>query len=220
MGGTLIYTASNVAQQLQQAGQIYETREEWLQAAVVGLASLFPSSKPVPPVRVSVGFPGGNANRKTVRGQCWAPATAADGITQIFLTPWIETPVTYLLVLLHELVHASVGCDCGHKGDFIAVGRQVGLVPKWTTATGSPELIEHLTRIAEELGTFPHGALCRPGEGVLVADNPKKQGTRMLKVVCPSNGLDGYVARTTNKWLEKWGAPICPCCHEQMELAA
>ncbi len=34
-----------------------------------------------------------------------------------------------------------------------------------------------------------------------------KQGTRMLKVICPA---DGYTIRTTNKWLQV-GFPTCPC---------
>ena len=45
---------------------------------------------------------------------------------------------------------------------------------------------------------------------------PKKQTTRMLKCVCSECG---YVARTTAKWLETVGAPLCACNSEQMEVA-
>ena len=43
-----------------------------------------------------------------------------------------------------------------------------------------------------------------------------QQSTRMVKVVCAGCG---YTARTTRKWLDEAGAPICPCNQEPMEAA-
>lgn len=43
-----------------------------------------------------------------------------------------------------------------------------------------------------------------------------KQGTQMLKVECASSG---YTLRTTAKWLDAFGAPICPCHGEAMDRA-
>lgn len=50
--------------------------------------------------------------------------------------------------------------------------------------------------------------------GIELALAKKKQTTRMVKVVCAGCG---YVARTTHKWLDEAGAPICPCNQEPME---
>jgi hypothetical protein len=59
-----------------------------------------------------------------------------------------------------------------------------------------------------ELGPYPHAAL-KPGTRI------GKQGTRMLKLICP---IHGYTLRTTRKWLEELGFPSCPCGSE-MELS-
>lgn len=42
------------------------------------------------------------------------------------------------------------------------------------------------------------------------AQPKKKQGTRMLKVVC-TNGT-GYTVRMTRMWIDTHGTPSCPCC--------
>ena len=44
----------------------------------------------------------------------------------------------------------------------------------------------------------------------------KKDGTRLLKVVCPNPDC-GYLMRTTERWI-KVGLPICPC-GTRMEMA-
>ncbi len=49
---------------------------------------------------------------------------------------------------------------------------------------------------------------------------PRKQAARMLKCECQTCG---YTVRTTRKWLETAGAPLCPIaghgpmCHEMLE---
>ena len=45
----------------------------------------------------------------------------------------------------------------------------------------------------------------------------KKQGTRMLKVVC-ANGT-GYTVRMTRLWIDTYGTPKCPCCNKAMVQA-
>lgn len=39
--------------------------------------------------------------------------------------------------------------------------------------------------------------------------------TRLVKVQC---GSCAYTARTTRKWLDELGPPLCPCNHEPMEV--
>jgi len=47
-----------------------------------------------------------------------------------------------------------------------------------------------------------------------MAEPPKKQTTRLLKVICAEGS--GYTARVTRKWLTQYGPPICPCHKEPM----
>ena len=189
----------------------YKTREEWLVAAVKHLSEHFRDTvgQDLPSVRVSVGWPGGRRKGKgTVAGQCWASKAAADGVSQVFISPTLGDAATVLHILVHELVHALDDCASGHRGNFVRWGKAVGLVAPWTATTPGDPLREHLAAIADALGDYPHAAL-NPGlSGV------KKQGTRMLKVECP---CCGYTCRTTAKWIEA-GLPSCPFGTE-MELA-
>lgn len=57
---------------------------------------------------------------------------------------------------------------------------------------------------------YPHAELNAGKSG------EKKQGTRLIKCECSACG---YVCRTTSKWLEEIGAPLCPCSGERMGVA-
>ena len=188
------------------------TREEWLARAVNLVAPHFMTTAgiDIPDVRVSVGWPGGRGKKNNVIGQCWSGNAAADGVAQIFISPTIGDPVQVLGTLIHEIVHAAVGTEHGHKAPFAKVAKAVGLTGKMTSTTVGPELQGMLEdRIVPVLGDYPHAILTPAMAGV------KKQTTRMLKVECPDTG---YTARLTRKWIEEWGTPICPCCNEQMEM--
>jgi len=195
-----------------------ETREHWLELAVLKLRPLFDEiDVELPNVRVSVGWPsrGGVGTKKKVIGQCWKSTVASDGVSQLFISPVLgggdgETKrglaIQLLGVLIHELVHASDDCESGHRGEFAKRARALGLEGKMTATTVSGRLAERLDPILDELGEFPHAAL-NPFE---MEKQRPKQTTRMLKLECPQ---DGYVVRTTQKWLDE-GLPKCPCGHE------
>lgn len=68
------------------------------------------------------------------------------------------------------------------------------------------------TSAAREAWTCP---LCgKPGKHY--GDEVAPQTTRMLKCVC---GKCGYTARTTRKWIDLKGAPLCPCAGEAMDVS-
>ena len=185
----------------------HTARETWLQAAVAAMSPWFErvSANPVPNVRVSCAW-AKRAPKNTI-GWCWHKDVSAVGINEIQISPEIDDPEKVLHVLLHEMVHASDNGASKHSGYFRAVARSLGLTGKMTATVPGEELAKDLQALAVELGPYPHAALsptARVG----------KQGTRMLKVVCPS---DGYTLRTTKKWIEL-GLPSCPCGNE-MELA-
>lgn len=199
-----------------------ETREHWLELAVLKLRPLFDEiDAPLPRVRVSVGWPsrGGVGAKRKVIGQCWKTTVAGDNVSQIFISPVLGggdrdtkrgLAIEMLGVLIHELVHAVDDCESGHKGAFAKMARALGLEGKMTATTVSGRLAEQLGPILDELGEYPHAAL-NPFE---MEKQRPKQGTRMLKLECPN---DGYVARTTRKWLDDLGAPKCPCGMELEE---
>lgn len=182
-----------------------KTREAWLESAVRALQPIFTSAgETIPPVRVSVGWPGGRGSKSSTIGQCWASVTASDAVPQIFISPVLDDAIRVLDVLAHEIVHAVDDCQSQHKGKFVKIARAIGLEGKPTATVASAELTVKLAKIVDKLGPYPHAALSTQGGG-------KKQTTRLLKVECTVTGE--YVARITRKWLEELGAPICPC-HE------
>jgi hypothetical protein len=179
------------------------TRETYLQAATTHLAPLFEAQGyPLPPVRASVGIPAGGKGGKLKRiGECWDKRASGDNTTEIFICPSQSEPVQVLAILLHELIHAAVGLECGHKGAFKRVALALGLTGKMTATTPGPELAAELAALAGTLGAYPHAALNTALSG------RKKQGTRMIKLECQDCG---WSCRTAQKNVDA-GLPTCHC---------
>jgi hypothetical protein len=178
-------------------------REQYLTEFARRVAPLFAAVEfplDLAKIRISVGFPGGRSPKKCI-GQCWSQKASADGVNEIFVSPVLGTIQEADHVLVHELCHAAVGLECGHKGAFAKCARAMGLSGKLTSSSASPELRVQLDAISAELGAYPHA-----GMNLSMTDR-KKQSTRMVKIEC---GDCGYTARTTAKWLEK-GLPTCSC---------
>jgi hypothetical protein len=194
-------------------------REAWLikaaEAMTPWLREVVDADHPEIRFRLSVGWPGGRANKKVTRGQCWASSTAEDGIAQIFISPAQRDTVTTLAVLLHEMVHAYDDCKDSHKGRFIKFARPLGFTAKWTSSDNRQEhLTKRLQALAEVLGEFPSAALVDRSAGGV--DGPKPQKNRQLKAEC-ENGT-GYKVRLSQKWIDEFGAPICACCQAEMMI--
>jgi hypothetical protein len=188
----------------------YATRDDWLAAATENLfRSEFQAlGFPLPAeLRASVGFPsrGAASTRNQTLGQCWDGKHISDGITQVYISPVLIDPVKVLETLGHELVHAAVGSECGHKGNFRKCAKALGLEGKMTATHAGERLAERLQTLADKLGPFPHAQIDLSAS--------KTQGTRMLKVEC-----DGcaYAVRMTRKMVTHLGYPVCPGCHESM----
>jgi hypothetical protein len=154
------------------------------------------------PHRISIGFPRGS--RLSI-GQCWNHTHSADGVHEIFISPTLK-PAHALDVLLHELVHASVGTKAKHGATFKKVALAVGLTGQMTATLPGKALRADIKRWLRELPKFP-------GAPMHERRNEKKQTTRLLKCMCAECG---YTVRTTARWLEV-GAPHCPE-HGAMEV--
>lgn len=184
-------------------------REAWLEAATEQVRPWFEAvGAPLPAtVRVSVGWPSRSAtsaNRRRI-GECWSPTCADDKVAQVFISPCLSEPARVLDVLVHELIHAAVGVEHGHKAPFKRVALALGLTGKMTATVAGPELAQRLHALAEDIGAYPHAKLDRLARA--------KQTTRMLKLACPECG---YIVRTTRQWLDR-GLPTCACGAEFVE---
>lgn len=176
-------------------------RESYLIESIELLRDLFrEAGSEIPPVRVSVGWPGGRGGVK-VLGKCWKREASRDGAFQIFVSPMVEDTIQALGILVHELCHACTDCQ-GHTHEFKVLARALGLEGKLTSTYPSNRLIERLNALTvEKLGKYPHAALTPEKSG------EKKQGTRLVKCVCPQTG---YTVRTTRTWIAAFGPPLSP----------
>lgn len=183
--------------------QSYETREQWLLAAVAGLRPFFQDAGQTIPMklRASCGWPstGGTRSKHTTIGQCFQRTNSADGHYEIFIHPGLDEPVHVLETLVHEIGHAALPEGTGHKAPFARFCKAIGLEGKPTATHAGEDLRTKLVALAETLGKYPHGALVAGG---------KKQGTRLLAVRCTQCEC---VVRMTAKWLDEVGPPTCGC---------
>jgi hypothetical protein len=189
-----------------------QNRETYLENAITELRPLFKQHGFAIPkmVKVTCGWPSKSAGRSSKRriGECWDKNASADKkTTNIIISMVIDSPLEALDILCHELVHAAVGCEHGHKGPFKTLARAIGLEGKLTATTAGPELEKHLKDIVKTLGTYPHSKID--------FDSRKKQTTRMIKVSCVNNDNSqdpcGMIFRTSSKWVFE-NALMCPSC--------
>lgn len=181
-------------------GAKHATREDWLLAAVAAVRPLFDEigADAFPPLRVSCGWPKGG--RQSI-GQCWPSLRSGDATVEIFLSPELDDVELIVAVTIHELIHAIDNCENEHKGPFRKMWQEIGFEGKATASTTGPKLADSIRLLLGNLGPYPHSRLD--------ARLDKKQGTRMLKVVCTDEAC-GYTLRTTQKWIDV-GLPTC-CC--------
>lgn len=210
-------------------------RETWLNQLAQKLAPRFEElGHPLPPFRVSVGFTSGGMNSRA-NGECWNKSTSADNHYTIFISPGEGSTIQIAAILNHELIHAAVGLEQGHKGNFAKVMQATGMGRPFTSSVPAAGFVEWVEPFVKELGDIPHCPLTwriegtkergvkRDAGGVVErqqveegaeeapasgdeSSRPKKQTTRMKKAEC---GLCGYTVRLSAKWLEV-GPPGCP----------
>ena len=193
---------------------LHSTRESWLSAAVSIFRPWFVEQEATLPatIRVSTGFPSVRAlsDRNRAIGQCWPPDSSADGSVHVFISPVLGDASRVADVLIHELCHAALPKDVGHKGAFKRLAVSLGLTGKMTATDAGPELKKKLTGVLKTLGPYPH-AMLDPKKSPV-----KKQGTRLLKV--EATDCCKYVARITRKWVDAEGWPKCPHGEDMLQV--
>jgi hypothetical protein len=225
------------------------TREAWLERAIDMFRPRFVEvGYPLPDkIHVSIGFGyGARAESKYILGQMWIKAASADNVNHLFIGPMEGDPAEILVTLLHELIHVADDGASGHKGAFAEMATRLGFEGPMTQTPPTAGLLAELVVMAAELGNFPHAKLevdagkvvpvpvplpdGTTPKPVKIHTGPSKQGTRMLKVVCPDvrcplavpatdkRPAQPYLVRMTRTWLDV-GAPTCPAGHEMVEAA-
>lgn len=183
-----------------------KTREEWLNDAAAEMKVWVRASQDsgdyLDPF-ISVGFPKGSRGKSASHaiGQCHDKSMSGDKErAHIFIIPTMTEPTDILAVLLHELVHASVGNECGHRGAFKRCAVDVGLTGPMTATVPGALLKLQLELLSLNLGNYPH-------PGLKVAKRGSK-GSRLIKVWCSGCGC---IIRMTRLWLDSVGKPTCGC---------
>jgi hypothetical protein len=206
-----------------------QTRENWLHAAIDMLRPMFVQiGFPIPErIHVSVGFSsrGRGGENSTIRGESWKRIASADGANHVFISPEIDDTATVLAVLMHELVHAALDNEDGHKGRFAEAVTRLGMTKPFTTATPDTALAAELIVMAAELGDYAHAKLDAlgarklvpvgqaPTGGGRIVTGPATQTNRHIKVSCAAH--PEYSVRASRTVLEM-GMPSCGICGGEM----
>lgn len=189
----------------------HRTREQWLNAAALKMhTEFFKPLKLERPrhLRISCGWPRGCS--KAI-GQCWHPKTSGDETTEVFISPVLAeatTPHGVLPTLLHELVHAYVGTEQKHGGEFRKTCLKLGLEGKMTATfvTEGTELHKRLAKLASVLGPYPHAVLTMPAK----YGRAKKKGRRSLTLRSVDPAYGDFRVTMRAERLAAWGPPLDP----------
>lgn len=206
------------------------TREAWLRAAIEVFRDRFETiGFPLPEkIRISIGFGSRGARQESAKvlGVTFSRACTDDKVNEVFISPEDADTASMLETVLHELIHVALDNEDGHSKRFAEAATRLGFLGPMTATPPSVELAAELVTIAAALGEYPGTALHinakvpagQPvpvgpdGRPVKIHSGPGTQTTRMLKLSCqhPVCDASGYTVRMTRKWIELYGAPICP----------
>jgi len=152
------------------------TAEEWYRGVVDEFRPMFKhTGYTVPDFDISSGFTNAGTRDTQVLGQCWSPGLSDKGRPHIFLNPRNTEPVLLTLTVLHEVIHATVGNEHHHRGEFARVALEMGFLHPLTHLKVDERLNEAAKGVAGRLGEFPRSAW---------GGRFKRQSTRLIKCEC------------------------------------
>jgi len=137
-------------------------REAWLSMLARKMRPIFKKAKVEFPKRfaVSCGFPSRRAiSKEPFYGQCWHWTSSANGTIEIFITPLLDDSLEISVVLLHEMIHASVDNIHGHGRPFIEAAKAIGMIPPYTRCMEGDDLSSELRLIVNSLPPYPHARI-------------------------------------------------------------
>ncbi|MGZ8364775.1 MAG: hypothetical protein ACXWWG_00520 [Nitrospira sp.] len=181
----------------------HDTREGWLKSAIALLDQKFFAANGYElPVNVKAACgPVGLGLPKAI-GVCYDKSASVNEHHEIFIAGTQAEPARVLDILLHELIHACVGCKEGHKGKFKKLAKQFGFAGKMTATFVEPgsELEAQLAEIVDQLGPYPHAAMVK-------APKPSRQPKR-LTFYSPQEPK--FMVTVKIPVVEEFGAPKDP----------
>lgn len=131
---------------------VYDQRRlTWLVRAARLMRPWFHEAGVAPPTPVEIQILACDPPYANANGCCWDE----DGGSVIRIHPELVEPLEVLAVLLHELVHASVGPEWMHNGPFRSSARRLGFIGLPRHYEASQRLAERLGHLAEGLGPYP-----------------------------------------------------------------
>lgn len=137
------------------------TREQWLHAIVDAARPMFEAlERPLPAqVRVAVCPP---ARKVKAVGVCWHSVCSEDGVREIWVDATLNDPLRICDVLVHELCHAALPDDTGHKAPFAKLAAAMHLEGKPTATYGGEDFARVWQPILDDIGAYPGGKLKLP----------------------------------------------------------
>lgn len=187
-----------------------QNRESWLEAAIIALDKKFFNANgyDLPEkLQVSCGFPRASSGKAI--GQCWNPSSSTNKTTHMFICPSIAEPIQVLAILLHEMIHAAVGTEAGHRGPFRKLVKEFGLAGKMTATfvEEGGELWDTLCVMRDRLGVYPHAAMIKQRKAAI--------GTGWIRMRSVTEAT--YTLTISAKSLDEYGNPVDPW-GEEMEI--
>lgn len=195
---------------------MYQTREEWLTAAIDLLRPEFVlAGAPLPAsIRVACAETP-NFSRHGREVVTLSESQSSDRAIEITVNNTLDNPATVLARLVHGLCAATLGA-LNHGPAFARIAVDMGLIADgktanpWTRTVAGPSF--QAQALLESLGLYPHAA---------VNPTPKaKQSARMILAKCPKCK---YAVRLTNLWIYaadgSLNLPICPNDRSIFQLA-
>ena len=167
-------------QQPPSGGNAPDTREQYLCMLLRSLIEIMANSCPWSAIRIliSVGFPRQGIKGRS-NGDVWDPRATQDGSYHLFVRPDLINPYEVAVVILQQLVEIAAGTPSGER--FKQTAALVGLASKGRELVPNPRLADQLRTIIAGLPPYPHSAL----DSKFTIEEPRKQTTRMIKMVCP-----------------------------------
>lgn len=187
-------------------------REAWLIEAGDYLMAdiLKPLVKPyklkTPPVKYSVSYAPNTRTGSATLGVCSSRSASTGGHNEIFISPELDGSRSQdvMGVLLHELIHAYLDNEDGHKGRFAKIATAVGFERPLTTFKPSEALKETLQSYIDLLGPIPHDKMD-------YASIKPKQKSRHLLVKCSHDDCE-FQFRTSRKQIDLMQHDTCLIC--------
>jgi len=188
-------------------------REDWMQQIGDAILDdiLMPHAEKLDLDRPQVGymtsFPPAVRKPEAVLGFCMSRDCSTDRVNRVSLNPGIDDSLKAAAVLTHELIHAILDNQDGHKLRFAKIAKAVGFAVPLDQFNPTPALFDALQPYIDFLGPIPTDAVLLPSYRA-----KPKQKSRQIKCECSACG---FTFRAPMKQLIKLHAESpCPVCEE------